>query len=768
MDTDHWYNADGTLNTENYYSAWGSEFLNPDGGINPGKLQTYIDQYVQNPFAAQYAGNHARNIVGLINSGIAQQIPSGDYQGMYYIPSKSDEGKNRALIYDPNTRKMFYAFIGHIPQVWSRLTNKYNVDNGLVNPNDQFMFKEGGIISMQTGGDFGNNFVQGRNKAVETAATNAGTTARKFLNDRRKIAGSANAFDNNNGGLTEADYYHIAGLVGDVGSIIGSFSGAATMGTGSLVGAGVGAAGTTSHLIGDIKEDGFQWSDVGRAAVGYGLDLLGIVPGAGVTKLGKVGNGILKIAPKLATIVAGSAAVMNAGPILASLKKATTDTSNMTVDDWRNVSQALMLALGGARAAAGKKTFDKVRPKTGEVAIDLKNKRTGEIETRKFSGDTAKKLQEAKSNKDVIAILQKESPALGEYELATSTSWIPKPQWVRKNGWIGNGWQSPVRFDSKRVRPMVVRTDKRAGDIEYATPQSPLKDARTKLVTQTKEEVNEGVVKTQMDKLKAASDRYEEALKMQSKKLDAAKVRKAEIDKAIADKKYTSKDAYETFKGRGEKLKGKGHDRLIDRIVARKYGMTEEGAPKQQKYYEGLIKKLEELKADGHTKAYQDFAGKKNAEGIVEFTTPGGETIQRDFSELIRRYAIKHEEGGKFAFVRKYQLGNPIKNVQGNANWFEHMYKHQSMQDWLGKWDATNYQDFNALQDSWSNNLHTTGYDPNNPQQARGEGNAASSAVLERQKKWNETGTNAAIEDASTLGILKRNGGTKDNKAGNY
>ena len=30
---------------------------------------------------------------------------------------------------------------------------------------------------------------------------------------------------------------------------------------------------------------------------------------------------------------------------------------------------------------------------------------------------------------------------------------------------------------------MVVRTDKRAGDIEYATPQSPLKDAKTKLVT---------------------------------------------------------------------------------------------------------------------------------------------------------------------------------------------------------------------------------------------------------------------------------------------
>ena len=768
MDSNHWYNADGTLNTENYYSAWGREFLNPDGGINPIKLQNYIDQYVQNPFSTKYAGTHARNIVGLINSGIAQQISSGDYQGMYYIPSKSDEVKNRALIYDPNTKKMFYAFIGYIPQIWDKRTNKYKIDHGLIDPDEQLMFKEGGIISMQTGGDFGNTFVQDRNKAVETAATNAGTSARKFLNDRRKIAKKANAFDNNNGGLTEADYYHIAGLAGDVGSIIGSFSGAATMGIGSIVGAGVGAAGTTSHLIGDIKEDGFQWSDVGRAAVGYGLDLIGLLPGAGVTKLGKISNGILKIAPKLAAIVAGSATVMNAGPILKSLKKATTDTSNMTIDDWRNVSQALMLALGGARAVAGNRTFNKVRPKTGDVAIDLKNTKTGEIETRKFSGETAKKLQEAKSNKDIIAILKKENPALGEYELAASTSWIPKPQWIRKNGFIGNGWQYPVRFDSKRVRPMAVRIDKRAGNIEYATPQSPLKTARTELVTRTKEEVNEDIVKSKMDKLKATSDKYEKALNQKSNKLNAAKVRKAEIDKIITDKKFTSKDTYETFKGRGEKLKDGRHDKLIDRIIAKKYGTTEEGAPKQQKYYKNLIKKLEELKTDGHTKAYQDLAGKKNAEGIIEFTTPGGETIQRDFAKLIQRYLIKHEKGGKFSVVRKYKLGDPITNVKGKAKWFEDMYSHQSMQNWIKTWNIDNYKDFNKLQDSWWNNLKNTKYDPNDPKQARGSGIGQSMDVLNRQKEWDKTGTNAAIEDAVKANKLIRNGGTNDNLQGHY
>jgi hypothetical protein len=167
-----------------------------------------------------------------------------------------------------------------------------------------------------------------------------------------------------------------------------------------------------------------------------------------------------------------------------------------------------------------------------------------------------------------------------------------------------------------------------------------------------------------MDKLAAASKEYEKELKAAPNRIKAAKVNKEKVEKAIADKNFVKQHTFDTFKSRGEGMKGKGHDSLIDAIVSRKKNMmTEEGAKKNKEYYEGLIKKLEEIKADGHTKAYQDLAGRKNAEGIIEFTTPGGETIQRDFAELMRRYAIKHKEGGKFTSVRKYQMGNPIKNV---------------------------------------------------------------------------------------------------------
>ena len=42
-----------------------------------------------------------------------------------------------------------------------------------------------------------------------------------------------------------------------------------------------------------------------------------------------------------------------------------------------------------------------------------------------------------------------------------------------------------------------------------------------------------------------------------------------------------NKALYEKFKGKAEALKSQGHKGLIDRIIAKKYGTTEEGALKQ-------------------------------------------------------------------------------------------------------------------------------------------------------------------------------------------
>ena len=50
----------------------------------------------------------------------------------------------------------------------------------------------------------------------------------------------------------------------------------------------------------------------------------------------------------------------------------------------------------------------------------------------------------------------------------------------------------------------------------------------------------------------------------------------------------------------------------------------------------------------------------------IEFTIgPEGaeRTVKRDWNNILKKYQITYKEGGKFTAVRKYETGNPIKNV---------------------------------------------------------------------------------------------------------
>ena len=69
FDRSYWYNDDGSLNQENYYSAWGKNFMNQQTGkLDAGILDSYMNGFVQNPFDAKYKNDVARNVVGLIVS----------------------------------------------------------------------------------------------------------------------------------------------------------------------------------------------------------------------------------------------------------------------------------------------------------------------------------------------------------------------------------------------------------------------------------------------------------------------------------------------------------------------------------------------------------------------------------------------------------------------------------------------------------------------------------------------------------------------------
>lgn len=121
-------------------------------------------------------------------------------------------------------------------------------------------------------------------------------------------------------------------------------------------------------------------------------------------------------------------------------------------------------------------------------------------------------------------------------------------------------------------------------------------------------------------------------------------------------------------------------------------------------------------------------------------------------------------EGGtlNLSNVRKLAKGDQVTNTTSKANWFNDMFSSDAMQKWIDAYTLNDYQKFNDLQKSWSANKKATQYVPGATPLAWNQG------VQDRQKEWEQTGTNAAIEDLVTKGIITRPGNSGDNIEGGH
>ena len=825
FDSSYWYDSKGNLNEQRYYSAWGSNFIDPKTNtLNTNALNQYMQNFVQNPFREEYKKDISRNIVGLINQGIAQQIGSGKYQGMYYIPSRSDQGVNRALVFDPETKQMFYTFIGDIPSQWEIRRNKYDIDHGITKPNEAYRWKEGGVITtMQFGGNFGDSFKQSRDTYINNKASAAGLTPEEYIVRNRKTFGDKNALETNNG-WNRYDTARLTATLGDIGAVITSFTPA------TIASAGIGAASTTGHLMADL-EDGFDAGDVGRAALGYGLDALSLIPGIGAaTKGWRIAKTIAKYAPRLIAAVGAVHTLTNGPEIIASIGKIN-EPSKMTVQDWQNIAQAITLVTAGGAAAgrhlkmkkadiqtlAGKTKYDAQTYNNG--VLKLRRKSDGSVENLILTSKEAEAVKNAKTNQEIMDAI-KHREGISDYELVTSTSMRPRFQWIRKNG----QWHYPIHFSDKKARMMSLKRDQFTGK-NYAEGKGFEKD-QTNLTYKTKGELEEGAIKTDLAKARRQSEAYEKLLKDKeakttkfTKQRDEAKAAsdkyktdngltksidellQIQKDLRVADYRVKQQQKHldnltrrankpgaikpETIKAQKQRLKDAQDEvKRLKGEVSNNAKWQNLSQPKRvaklQEYIDEMrrmqktldatnnkLKTLESISDKGHTQAYQELLGRKKSDNTIDFNVDG-KIITRDFNDILQKNNIFYKEGGKFTTIRKYGLGSSVKNVQGQADWFTDMYSHQSMKAWLNKINLSNYQDFNNLQDSWSDNLGKTKYDPDNPLQAKGEGTGLSTSVLSRQKEWEKTGTNAAIEAAVKAGKLVRNGGTDDNLQGHY
>lgn len=214
---------------------------------------------------------------------------------------------------------------------------------------------------------------------------------------------------NSNVSLSDADKMQLTGLGFDTAGLLASFTG-----VGSLAAAGLGAAGTTANWRSNYDRHGFEWGDVGSAALGYGLDALTAVPGLGiVSDGGKVIKGLRSASKMLGTVFTS----MGAYEAVKSLSKLDNPTK-MNITDWQNI-------VGGIQGAlTGKRMLDNVVGT--KKAITNTVRANGEDVT--ISSELVNRLSKTKSPAEQITMIKKEiAPSLGlsnpnDVNLDTKTS----------------------------------------------------------------------------------------------------------------------------------------------------------------------------------------------------------------------------------------------------------------------------------------------------------------------------------------------------------
>lgn len=215
-------------------------------------------------------------------------------------------------------------------------------------------FREGGVIKYQFGGYIDETLKnrasnreyakkQEEQKRQEEARVKAQIQAKKAATQPKEESseGSRKPAE----GLEWDDYTRLGAIGSDLVGLVAGF-----VPGGSAVAAGSGFLSTGANFAADMK-DGFQWSDAGNALLGLGMDTLSVIPGLGQAAKGsKIAKNLIKWAPRLMTYWS---AQENTGPAIASLTKLVKGGwGDLTVDDWRNISNGIHLIVSGGRGVS--------------------------------------------------------------------------------------------------------------------------------------------------------------------------------------------------------------------------------------------------------------------------------------------------------------------------------------------------------------------------------------------------------------------------------
>ena len=336
-------------------------------------------------FIMRQLGNYGGvGITGTFSGGpVIDTYTGNDFKntGVFY-------GDNKGLHYVPVADAYNSGIVDNAAlQAWVRdyMNKKYNV-SGVPQQ------KNGGKIPfMQTGGivydnvNYGNMGINPYYSApsgmvgqidsddIREAEANRRRWAEQQQNLQARLKGKPASAGDVKTELSDEDYARIAGAAFNLASAVAAITGF------SPLSAGIGLAGTVSNAYADFADDDVSfWNAMGNTGLNLGLDLIGLIPFAGAA------TGTMKAVRTIRSLlpVLSLAGVLNNAPEVVHLaKKAITDTSRMTNQDWIDLANGVSMVAGltskgvtaGKAHVRAKRTFNE-RSEQGKRPFVIKAK----------------------------------------------------------------------------------------------------------------------------------------------------------------------------------------------------------------------------------------------------------------------------------------------------------------------------------------------------------------------------------------------------------
>ena len=375
-------------------------------------MNAYQQRYNTNKFDAEAA----QYILPLLQSNGRLQKTTIDGVEYVYDPASIDRQNHSFVAIDPVTGSMEQKFLYDIEHESAKLRNKYLKPQGAARYQIETLpFKEGGVISMQTGGNFDAMayLKQLDDQDYKQRAAAQGTTERELKEAERTPMGDETVI--NNSQFTGNDLVQLATMATNIGSMF----------LDPLSGAAVGAGTSVVDFVNDINRDGFQGKDAWNLVKNLGMDALGVVPVIGDTfgTLGKVKKGLLQMAPKIIGYLGMAQGVMNSPQIIDSFTKIL-DERDMTVADWQNVASGINLIVSGTRM--GKHAIKDSRAKKAslqqdQLQVEVTDK-AGNSKLLVLDGDNAKAVRDSDHSVEAVDKIIKNIEGMQDYTVNPKSS----------------------------------------------------------------------------------------------------------------------------------------------------------------------------------------------------------------------------------------------------------------------------------------------------------------------------------------------------------